>query len=54
MPIYLISEQSRFVTNSPVSFIFNFWSRDMSLDYDETLKHNEISRLTFVENFILV
>ena len=27
-PIYL-SKQSKFATNSPISFIFNFWSRDM-------------------------
>ena len=33
MPICL-SKQSNFTTNSPISFIFNFWSRDMSRDHN--------------------
>ena len=28
-----LSKQSKFATNSPISFIFNVWSRDMSCDH---------------------
>ena len=29
-----LSKQSKFATNSLISFIFNFWSRDMSRDHN--------------------
>ena len=48
MPICL-SKQSKFATNSPTSIIFNFWSRDMSLDHNKTLRHKKISRFSFGE-----
>ena len=48
MPICLF-KQSKFATNSLISFIFNFWSRDMSLDHNETLRHEKISRFSFGE-----
>ena len=48
MPICLF-KQSKFATNSLISFIFNFWSRDMSLDHNETLRHKKISRFFFGE-----
>ena len=31
-PSYL-SKQSKFATNSPISFIFNFWSRDKKIEF---------------------
>ena len=37
MPIYS-SKLSKFANNSPILFIFNFWSRDMA---QEDLEQNE-------------
>ena len=48
MPICL-SKQSKFATNSPISFIFDFLSRHMSLDHNKTLRHKKISRFSFGE-----
>ena len=48
-----LSKLSKFATNSPNSFIFNFWSREMSRDHNETLRHKKTSRFTFGEKFIL-
>ena len=53
MPICL-SKKSKFATNSPISLIFNFWSRDMSRDHNETLRHKKTSRFTFGENIIIL
>ena len=65
MPICL-SKKSKFATNSPISLIFNFWSRDMSRDQklkmrdigelvaNETLRHKKTSRFTFGENIIIL
>ena len=48
-----LSKLSKFATNSPNSFIFNFWLREMSRDHNETLRHKKTSRFTFGERFIL-
>ena len=48
-----LSKLSKFATNSPNSFIFNFWLREMSRDHNETLRHKKTSRFTFGEKFIL-
>ena len=37
-----VSKQSNFATNSPISFIFNFWS----LDHNLTFRHTNTSRFT--------
>ena len=36
-----------------ISFIFNFWSQDMSRDHNYTLRHKKTSRFTCGEKFIL-
>ena len=48
-----LSKLSKFATNSPNSFIFNFWLRDMSRDHNETLTHKKTWRFTFGGKFIL-
>ena len=48
-----LSKLSKFATNSPNSFIFNFWLREMSRDHNETLRHKKTSRFTFGEKLIL-
>ena len=48
-----LSKLSKFATNSPNSFIFNFWLREMSRDHNETLRHKKTSRFTCGEKFIL-
>ena len=48
MPLCL-SQQSKFATNSPISFIFNFWPRDKSRFHNKTSRHKKTSRFTFEE-----
>ena len=53
MPIYL-TKQRKCATNLPISFVFNFWSHDMSHDHNQTLRHKKTSRFTSGEKFILL
>ena len=53
MAIYL-TKQRKCATNLPISFVFNFWSRDMSHDHNQTLRHKKTSRFTSGEKFILL
>ena len=53
MPLCL-SQQSKFATNSPISFIFNFWPRDKSRFHNKTSRHKKTSRFTFEEKIHFV
>ena len=49
-----LPKQSKFATNSPDFFLFNFWLRDMSRDHNETLRHKKTSRFTFQGKILLL
>ena len=57
--MFILFQQCHFVypnkVNSPISFIFNFWSRDKSRFHNKTSRHKKTSRFTFEEkiHFIL-